>query len=296
MNFDLEKAFETIKNEGAIYFKDLLSKEDIEQLLNDFDHKNNFFVQNQNDISFFENQSIVTHPLLRSYRTLELLSNDILQNLLNKLLHKPRITSLRYYETYRGGKGNTFLWHHDEKKESNNINSILMIIYLNDIYNLNEGAFQYIRSSHLYSKNFDDLKSRPKKYKDFFKKNIEEEYKQSIVSVFGKAGTVILADGRVIHKAHPRLEKNCRKVLMAQFKNIKNDTAMTIINSKFLNDKILNSPQLKYFFGVGESNNGTSYPDNLQLKEIPFKFIYFIIFFKWFMIRIYKYIKRINKK
>ena len=101
MNFDLEKAFETIKNEGAIYFKDLLSKEDIEQLLNDFDHKNNFFVQNQNDISFFENQSIVTHPLLRSYRTLELLSNDILQNLLNKLLHKPRITSLRYYETYR---------------------------------------------------------------------------------------------------------------------------------------------------------------------------------------------------
>ena len=37
---------------------------------------------------------------------------------------------------------------------------------------------------------------------------------------------------------------------------------------KFLNDKILNSPQLKYFFGIGESNNGTSYPDNLQLKEI----------------------------
>ena len=58
-----------------------------------------------------------------------------------------RLTALRYYETY--GKHH-MQWHTDNKtdKEFSKFPGLIFICYLSDV---NDGQFQYIKRSHLWS-------------------------------------------------------------------------------------------------------------------------------------------------
>ena len=114
IDLHVDNYFKQISDEGAIYIDKFLNNEEINTCLNDFKFKSSFNTNNS-FTNYYENQTFISQPCLKSKKIFETISNNKLQDLYTKLLDNCTLRSSRYYETFKGGQGNSFLWHHDEK-------------------------------------------------------------------------------------------------------------------------------------------------------------------------------------
>ena len=112
IDINVNDFYKKISDEGAIYIDEFLNQEEIKICLNDFKFKSSFNTNNS-FTNYYENQTFISQPFLKSKKMFEVISNTKFQDLYSKLLHNFTLRSSRYYETFKGGEGN-FLWHHDE--------------------------------------------------------------------------------------------------------------------------------------------------------------------------------------
>lgn len=298
IDINVNNFYKKISDEGAIYIDEFLNQEEIKICLNDFKFKSSFNTNNS-FTNYYENQTFISQPFLKSKKMFEVISNTKFQDLYSKLLHNFTLRSSRYYETFKGGEGNSFLWHHDEKSNENlkktKLKSIILIIYFSDVLKIEDGPFQFIKGSHKYSHKYQDLNSRSKDSTDFRKINIEKKFGDRIVTVLGKAGTALIADGRVIHRATKRISSKSRKVFFMQVCSLESNlvTERILFDPSFVNiNQFNNLKKIFLFFGYGFKNTNSNFPPSkLMDQQLKFTFIYEIC--KWIVFRTLKFNKRI---
>ena len=224
---------------------------------------------NQNNISgvYKEKQYFFTNLLTVSKSFYDFVTSKFVLDICEKYMGNSfRLTALRYYETY--GKHH-MQWHTDNKtdKEFSKFPGLIFICYLSDV---NDGQFQYIKRSHLWSskKNFND-------YSDEF---IEQSHKQEIENFKYPRGSIIIYNTHGIHRAKPVMNNNfIRKSIFFQVDNITNNSEPILLNTSFI-DKI--DDKISMFLGFGRPANYKIFPKT-SLNTLPLS--------KDFIVKIVKY-------
>ena len=106
----------------------------------------------------------------------------------------------------------TQMWHRDV----DHLRDLKLFVYLNDVLDLEDGPFEIIEGTNCID-NFDE-----KNYIDKIKFRIsnsytEKNYKNSIKTVYGKEGTIFLADTRAFHRGNVIIKDSHRIVLMLYY-------------------------------------------------------------------------------
>ena len=224
---------------------------------------------NQNNISgvYKEKQYFFTNLLTVSKSFYDFVTSKFVLDICEKYMGNSfRLTALRYYETY--GKHH-MQWHTDNKtdKEFSKFPGLIFICYLSDV---NDGQFQYIKRSHLWSskKDFND-------YSDEF---IEQSHKQEIENFKYPRGSIIIYNTHGIHRAKPVMNNNFkRKSIFFQVDNITNNSEPILLNTSFI-DKI--DDKISMFLGFGRPANYKIFPKT-SLNTLPLS--------KDFIVKIVKY-------
>ena len=97
-------------------------------------------------------------------------------------------------------------WHRDA-----NFPQFKALIYLSDVEQSSDGAFQYIRNSHKTQSVIGDWLIRKRKFFDsrWTAHEVSSYFqKQSIISVLGTAGTLVLFDTCLLHRGAPNENPN----------------------------------------------------------------------------------------
>jgi ectoine hydroxylase-related dioxygenase (phytanoyl-CoA dioxygenase family) len=259
--FSNSKIIKYLKNDGAIYITDFFTKNDIDELLNEFNLIQNSNLNGNNcGLVYYENQKFISQTLVHSKSIYDFLKSKEIFGLAKNFLVKPVIKATRYYMT---GGGGVSMWHHDEKNDGYASKGMIMIVYLNDVLKENDGPFEFIRGTHHNSLTIPD--------KEFFTEKIEQKYKNKITTVYGRAGTIIFADSRVIHRAMPHNNKNYRKSLFFQIsKQEKNMYKERILlNPAFMSMTEMKNTALMQFFGFGLNAVPQIYPPT-DMQTLPF--------------------------
>ena len=147
---------------------------------------------------------------------------------------------------------------------------------------------------HKYSHKYQDLNSRSKNFNDFRKINIEKQFGDKIVTVLGKAGTALIADGRVIHRATKRISSNSRKVFFMQVCSSESNlvTERILFDPSFVDINQLNNlKKILLFFGYGLKNTNSNFPpSNLMDQQLK---SHLFMKYKWIVFRTLKFNKRL---
>ena len=206
------------------------------------------------------NQQFVSQTLVHSKTVFDFLTHQLTQKLFSSFLGEYVLKASRYYKT---GGGNISMWHHDEKNASYTSLGIIIIVYLSDVNKPENGPFEYIRGSHKFSTDLDD--------EYFFASNIEEKHSNEIETVFGSAGTMLIADTRVIHRAKPHVGSHYRKSLFSQISKLEDPTykERILVNPEYLDDKILNRQNIRNFLGFGLTTAKHIFPPT-SIETMPF--------------------------
>jgi ectoine hydroxylase-related dioxygenase (phytanoyl-CoA dioxygenase family) len=166
------------------------------------------------------------------------------------------------------------MWHHDEKNNGYYSKGVICIIYLSDVLTIEDGPFEFISASHHFSQNLKDH--------DYFEKNLQNKYANKIISVLGRAGTIIFADSRIIHRARPHNKKCCRESLFIQVskktKNIYKERIL--VNPYFLLNQHLKNKELMTYLGFGLRSESHIFPPT-SIDTLPLNYETLSIFVKW---------------
>ena len=291
-NLDCNQILSTLKEDGAIQLKNFLSKELVASFLNDFELPTTQNLNNNNSgLIYYNNQKFISQTLVHSKNNFDFLSSDKLQNIFESLLGSCTLKSSRFYQT---GGGGISMWHHDEKNSGYSSSGLILLIYLSDVLSIENGPFEYIKGTHKMSHGMQD--------EDFWVKNINKNHSQNIVSCFGKSGTIIIADSRIVHRAMPHKGNYYRTSLFTQISKLEDNTyrEKILLNPAYLDDEVLASKRLKNFLGLGMSNTNHIFPesniDHLPLNRAIFsKLTYWLIkkILKKFFERLPLFIKKI---
>ena len=240
---DIEKTNKLLEDSGAIVIKDFLSKKELSILQDIFEKNENQNINNNNNgMVFYNNQKFISQALVHSKELFNFVTGENFFSLCQKYLDKPIIKACRLYQT---GGGGVSMWHHDEKNEKYISKGLIAIIYLSDVLTENDGPFEFIRGTHNNSIEMLD--------EDFFVENINSLYGSQISSVYGKSGTLILADSKIIHRARPHNNKIFRKSFFMQISsyNKKIYKERILINPAFVSDDFFHDRDRLSFLGFG---------------------------------------------
>ena len=162
-------------------------------------------------------------------------------------------------------------WHTDNKtsREFSHIPGIIFIFYIS---NVEEGQFQYIEGSHLWS--------GEKGYSDYSNEFIQKNCKEKIKDFKFPSGSLIIYNTYGIHRAKPVLnDKFIRKSIFFQVDSEVENSEPIILNSKFIT-KV--DSDLKMFLGFGKKSSYEVFPktsiNNLSFNKITRIYIKYIIF------------------
>ena len=259
-NLDCNQILSTLKEDGAIQLKNFLSKELVASFLNDFELPTTQNLNNNNSgLIYYNNQKFISQTLVHSKNNFDFLSSDKLQNIFESLLGSCTLKSSRFYQT---GGGGISMWHHDEKNSGYSSSGLILLIYLSDVLSIENGPFEYIKGTHKMSHEMQD--------EDFWVKNINKNHSQNIVSCFGKSGTIIIADSRIVHRAMPHKGNYYRTSLFTQISKLEDNTyrEKILLNPAYLDDEVLASKRLKNFLGLGMSNTNHIFPES-NIDHLP---------------------------
>ena len=214
LDFDLNSISNEVKKNGFFSFEKALSEDFLNNIINDVKRSGlNLNTNNVGGVYYTHgNQFFLTHMLAVSESFFDYCTDNKVLDICAKYLgEKFRLKALRYYENF--GLQN-MEWHTDNRyysvaeKESTNTKTS-GLIFLSYISDVEDGEFQYIKGSHLWSgKN---------KYNDYTQEYINKNFSKNVVSFKKPKGSIIIYDTFGIHRAKPSKNKNfVRKSLFFQ--------------------------------------------------------------------------------
>jgi len=255
LNLDLDNINIELKKKGYFAFSNAINSNVISNIYQDATKRK--INLNNNEITgvYAEKQYFLTNLLTISKTFYDFVTSKIIFDICKKCLgDKFRLKALRYYETY--GKHH-MQWHTDNKtdREFAHIPGIIFIFYLSDV---EDGQFQYLEGSHLWSgekacNNYTD---------EFIKKN----YSEKIKNFKFPSGSLIIYNTYGIHRAKPVFDKNfIRKSVFFQVDSEVENSEPIILNTEFIT-KV--DSDLKMFLGFGKKSNYEVHPKT-SINSLP---------------------------
>ena len=269
---DESKLLSELAESGGVYFENFFTAETISQVLDELSQaKGSDLNGNNSDLVYYNTQKFVSQSLVHSKSIYDFLISRKIFGIAQALLGKPVVKATRYYMT---GGGGVSMWHHDEKNEGYHSRGFIMIIYLSDVLDKNDGPFEFIKGTHLTSLDMDDS--------DFFAEKIKRRYKDRITTVFGKAGTLIFADSRVIHRAMPHNNKEYRESLFFQISRYEKEMykERILVNPAFFSKKDMKDLNILEYLGFGVRTVPHIFPPS-SLHTVPINYEILSKIFNW---------------
>ena len=273
-NIDIEIVVKELQDKGYFSFPKALSNDALRAI--EQDATKSKLNLNNNEISgvYSEKQYYLTNLLSVSKTFYDFVtSNFVFDVCKNYLGNEFRLKALRYYETFGG---HHMQWHTDNKTDRDfaKIPGIIFIIYVSDV---EDGEFQYIEGSHLWS--------GEKAYNNYDDDLIQKKYKDKIKSFKYPKGSLILYNTYGIHRAKPVTDKNfLRKSVFFQVDTEIENSEPIILNTKFIST--INN-DIKMLFGFGKPSNYKVHPYT-SIKSLPLSYKVIRVFLKYLIYRFSK--------
>ncbi len=244
-----------IKEKGYFAFSRAINQETVSRIhLDATQYKLNL---NNNNITgvYTDNQYFLTNLLSVSKKFYDFVTSQIIFDICKMHLgYKFRLKALRYYETYGKHK---MQWHTDNKTDQkfSHIPGLIFIFYISDV---NDGQFQYIEGSHLWS--------GKKAYNNYTDEYIQQNHRDKIKDFRLPSGSLIIYNTYGVHRAKPVFNKNfVRKSVFFQVDSEINNSEPIILNTEFIS-KV--NDEIKMFFGFGNKSNYEVYPKT-SINSLP---------------------------
>lgn len=275
--FDIDCIKEKITNDGAVFLPNFFSKEETQKLISSFDAPLSEGINNNIcGPVYYLQQKFISQALVHSRPFFDFVSSSNFFGLCKSYLDKPVIKAIRYYET---GPGGISMWHHDEKNNGYHAEGLIGIVYLSDVLSIEDGPFEYIKSTHKVSLQMEDS--------DFFSSIINKKFSQEIISCLGGSGSLVLADSRVIHRARPH-NKNCpRRSIFVQVSKLTNNAykELILVNPSFLKINHFQDEVFLKYLGFGLSCVNKIYPPT-DITHVPFSKEVLVGLLRWLFVKL----------
>lgn len=289
LKIDNSNIVNQVRDKGFFKFDNALTAEFIENI--ETDVKKADLSLNKNNVAgvYFThgNQFFLTHMLAASKSFYNYCTNlkviDFCKEIFGNMF---RLKALRYYENFGGQH---MQWHTDNRRYDRDKGEthttapgIIFLAYLSDV---EDGEFQYIEKSHIWS--------GENTHHDYTVEYVEQNFKKDVVGFKGKKGTILIYNSWGVHRAKPTSNKNfVRKTLFFQVEKDTSQSEPILLNAEFLNN--LND-DVKMFLGFGKKANNDVYP-NTDIYTMPLNKKTFKIFYKWILSRLVLYIPGFLRK
>lgn len=187
-----------LKREGLVIVPGFLSAETCSKIKSELDHyfsKNSSHAAAANSdkrVFGFEQHSNESKKFLE-HGSLKHISESYLGGPVNHLLVLGAVLN-----PTTDGFGSGGDWHRD----TNNA-QIKNMVYLNDVLEIGDGAFQYVKGSHRFWRVVSDCVLKFKSLSHRWDSSQIELIKPSITTVLGKAGDLVIFDTNIIHRGAP---------------------------------------------------------------------------------------------
>ena len=169
LDLNLDDICKELKDKGYFAFPKAINSDAISNIHKEATKNRINFNKNEITGVYAEKQYYLTNLLAVSGTFYDFVTSKIIFDICKKYLsNKFRLKALRYYETYGKHK---MQWHSDNKTDHRfaQIPGLIFIFYISDV---EEGQFQYIEGSHLWSG-----KKGHNNYSDEF---IEQNYRDKV--------------------------------------------------------------------------------------------------------------------
>ena len=255
LNIKSSEITHQIKQNGFFKFENALTSDFISNI--ELDVKNAGLSLNNNSIGgvYFTHgsQFFLVHMLASSKHFYNYCTNSKVLNFCREIFGEQfRLKALRYYENFGGQH---MMWHTDNRlyeknKKGETHTTSPGIIFLAYISDVEDGEFQYIKGSHIWSGD----NTHHDYSVDFIKKN----YEKDIVGFKGKKGTILIYNSWGVHRAKPTINtKFVRKTLFFQVEKDINHSEPILLNSEFISEV---NDEIKMYLGFGKRATNKSYP------------------------------------
>ena len=262
-NLDFKLISNEIKEKGFFSFERALTEDFINQIINDVE--NCGLSLNNNNVGgvYYTrgSQFFLTHMLAVSKSFFNYSTSPKVFDICNDYFNdKYRLKSLRYYENL-AGQG--MQWHTDNRnylgKEfsgtTNKNPGIIILAYISDV---EDGEFQYIKGSHIWSSN--------NKFNDYKIEYINENHKDNIIGFKKPKGSIIIYNTHGIHRAKPSSQKGfVRKNILLRVDQDIEHAEPILLRTEYL-EKI--DERLKTYLGFGEKTSDMYPPSSLETMPI----------------------------
>jgi len=283
LKIDTETLIKNLKEKGYFSFPNAISNNAIRII--EKDATNLKFNLNNNEITgvYYEHQYYFTNLLTISKTFYNFVTSSFVFEICRKYLgNRFRLKALRYYETFGG---HDMQWHTDNKTDRAfaDIPGIIFIFYISDV---EDGEFQYIEGSHLWS--------GEKAYNNYDNEFIQKKHKEKIKSFKLPKGSLIIYNTYGIHRAKPVFNKKfVRKSVFFQVDSDIENSEPINLNTKFISK--INS-DIEMFLGFGKPSDSVNYKvyPETNIKFLPLSEKVFEILSKYLFYRLTRYIYRLT--
>ena len=280
LNLDFKSISNEIKKKGFFSFERALTDEFINQINSDVEttglslNNNNvggvYFIHGS---QFFLTHMLAVSKSFFNYCT----SQKVFDICTDYFQDEYRLKALRYYENLGGQE---MQWHTDNRyylgKEYSGTNiknpGIIILAYISDV---DDGEFQYIKGSHIWSSK--------NKFNDYKLDYINQNHKNDIVGFKKPKGTIIIYNTHGIHRAKPTTNKKfVRKSILLRIDQEIEHSEPILLRTEYLN-KV--DDKIKVYLGFGKKSGIDMYP-NSSLETMPLNKKVFSEISKWLIGRL----------
>jgi hypothetical protein len=254
-----------LKKNGCISISDFFSEDEVSKIYDDFDSSLTRFPLNNNlpNAVYANTQKFMSQIFTCSKLLTDFVCSYEFQKLSSIILSGNHLMACRYYET---GPNGVSMWHHDQKTHDDQSGEgLIFIVYLTDVLSVDQGPFQYIAGSQSFSNILNS-------YESYFAAEIESKYRNDIKSIYGHAGTLIIANSKIIHRACPHSGNYMRKSIFIQIDKLTDNKPyrekILIDPGLFDSEIFINNRDLGVFFGFGIKSADEIFPDT-DINYLP---------------------------
>ena len=263
LNLDFKLISNEIKKNGFFSFDGALTEDFTNQIGKDVEEAGLSLNNNNVGGVFFTHgsQFFLSHMLAVSKSFFNYCTSSKVFDICNDYFNdKYRLKSLRYYENL-AGQG--MQWHTDNRdylgKEFSGTSiknpGIIILAYISDV---EDGEFQYIRGSHIWSSN--------NKFNDYKLEYINENYKDDIVGFKKPKGSIIIYNTHGIHRAKPSSQKGfVRKNILMRIDQEIEHAEPILLRTEYL-EKV--DERIKTYLGFGKKTSDMYPPSSLETMPI----------------------------
>jgi len=263
LNLDFKIISDEIRKNGFFSFDKALSEDFINQIVKDVDNAGLSLNNNNVGGVFFTHgsQFFLSHMLAVSKSFFNYCTSSKVFDICTHYFNDDyRLKSLRYYENL-AGQG--MQWHTDNRDYTGKEFSgtaiknpgIIILAYISDV---EDGEFQYIKGSHIWSSN--------NKFNDYKLEYINENHKDDIVGFKKPKGSIIIYNTHGIHRAKPSSQKDfVRKNILMRIDQEIEHAEPILLRTEYL-EKI--DERIKTYLGFGKKTSDMYPPSSLETMPI----------------------------